>query len=284
MAPIATPDQYGYYQGDAKGILRDSRHRMRFFYFTQQPFPTVEVSLEVSKENYYGACQDRYGSKYKQLAPPFTVGIRKLLRDESWSLRRRVKVVSQSLVDCLYGLHPSPEQLAHTNDPEERERAACNYTMNRVNYLLSTKNRYLCAPADTDDQLVPYTHIAIKKLIIDILFNPKSRPKPLCLVGLDEIDPIPIECIAYAGTGIRCALEEYRSGTRVEKEFSEVDFRDYYNKLLRSLSTWRENSAGYLRRLCHDIFTAGSARIRSDTAEDDRPDAPVILHDPPEYP
>ncbi len=123
------------------------------------------------------------------------------------------------MVDQDYGLHPSPEYLAKF-PLEEQDRVTRKYIKRRVAYLTDGLSRYLCAPAGTDvricfihfylyfslilpqAQLVPFTHVGIKKVIYEILFNPKSRTKPLATVDLESIDPIPIESVAYAATAV----------------------------------------------------------------------------------
>ena len=57
---------------------------------------------------------------------------------------------------------------------------------------------------------------------------------------------------------LRCALEEYKTGTYVEKDFSEKRFKKYYNKLLRNLKEYQISSrVNVLRRFCSQIFRAG---------------------------
>lgn len=94
-------------------------------------------------------------------------------------------------------------------------------------------------------------------------------------MDLETLDPIPIESIAYVSVAvcsfsfsvtkvltnlfqIRCALEEYKTGTRIDKDFSEKRFRRYYNKLLRNLQAYQvSNRMPALRRFCSQIYRTG---------------------------
>lgn len=131
-----------------------------------------------------------------------------------------MKVVAQSVVDRCYGLQPSPDYLARFQNDAEADNASRKYTKRRIKYLIGDKkSRYLSVPVNSDvclpfsifvsqlivslqEHLRPYTHIGIKIVILEVLFNPKSRPKPLALVNLEALDPIPVECIAFAATAV----------------------------------------------------------------------------------
>ncbi|KLO14570.1 hypothetical protein SCHPADRAFT_889221 [Schizopora paradoxa] len=276
----ARPDQIGYYSGLPYEMLVEARESMRFFIFTDQPFCPVGTLILNAKQFYVGTSIDRFGSKYKELAPRYTRGMQKLLKDEAWMLRHRVKTHAQSFVERYYGLFPRPEDLEEYEDPEDAEEATKLYTRNRVAYLTGKESLFLYPSAKKDSGL-PFTHIAIKSIIMHILFNPKSRPKALALVDIDSLDPIPVVCIAYAATAVRCALEEYKSGDHVEKEFSEVTYKGYYNKLLRNLIIWRDESSRsrLLQKYCHDMFLSGQARLDYVEEDDTRPDGPFVLSD-----
>lgn len=72
------------------------------------------------------------------------------LRDETWILRHRVKVVAQAVVDRFYGIHASPEYLMSARSQEEEDAKARRFTRERVKDLIDKKSRFLCAPEDTD--------------------------------------------------------------------------------------------------------------------------------------
>ncbi|KLO05270.1 hypothetical protein SCHPADRAFT_947056 [Schizopora paradoxa] len=281
---VAKPDQIGYYSGDALLILLEARDRMRFFYFTLFPFCSLQVQLSHAKIYYVSSCQDQYGSRYKELSPPFTRGMQKLLRNEDWIMRHRVKYSAQSIVNRYYGLHPHPEYLAQF-PPEETEDRAAEFTKQRVAALLRSGSPYLYAPAHNDDEPLPFTHIAIKYLIHDVLFNPGSRPKPLAFVCPSDIDPIPLETIAYASVALKCCLEEWSSGRHIEKNFTRKRCAGTYNVLLQNLFEWRDKSsrANILRRMCHNIYVTGMARLDA-VHDDDDPQSkgPFMLSDPPD--
>ncbi|KLO05142.1 hypothetical protein SCHPADRAFT_947149 [Schizopora paradoxa] len=278
----ARPDQIRFYTGEALALLTASRNSMRFYLFTDQPYATVESLTLHSRSFYSDACQDQYGSKWKELAPLYTRGMQKLLRDESWMLRHRIKSLAQGVVDRTYGLFPRPEDLRGYVNANAAELATQRFTQERVADLLGDDSLFLYAPTEHFEDRLPFTHVAIKRVVLDILFNPKSRSIPLASINYQSVNPIPVQCIAYASTAIRCALEEYKTGERVDRDFSENTYRGYYNKLLRNLINWRDCSSrsALLYDICQDMYLSGRARLRNNQDDDDtRPDGPFILSD-----
>ena len=45
-----------------------------------------------------------------------------------------------------------------------------------------------------------FTHVAIKQVILELMFNEKSRPAPIAVADLESLNPIPVETMAYAST------------------------------------------------------------------------------------
>ena len=131
-------------------------------------------------------------------------------------------------------------------------------------------------PTDKQGDDIPYAHPAIKALIHVLVFSKKASKRPLAEQDLDAFNPIPLKLIAYACTAVAsvssCSrtsaydilqllnvLEEYKSGELVKKDFSEVDYSNYYRILVQNLEEM-ENDASFaliLQDIREDIFDSG---------------------------
>lgn len=195
-----------------------------------------------------------------------------------------------SVVDRAYGLHPSPETFTSSNNANVIQRERKKFVQQTVAALLSKPAPYLCGANENSvssgkllrkhfadpffKRSVPFGHPAIAEVVGSLAFCPKTSKHPLASIDLKAFEPVPLPLIAYACTGVslaicflpcltstqlRYALDEYKTGVRVKKKFTEIHYAKRYRKNLRLLKAMEASrSQGHLLADIRDaIFDRG---------------------------
>ncbi|KLO05490.1 hypothetical protein SCHPADRAFT_896217 [Schizopora paradoxa] len=245
-ADVANPDkksplphQIGFYSGLALKILRLALTFFHLFLLTKNGFPDVTEQYKQAKACYKAACRMILGLNYKERMPQYTKGMSKMIRDQTWQLRNKIKRFSEHIVDTHYGLHPPPE--VYMKGVEGKYGAKIKnkrkeaFIRHRVLKLLDKETApFLWGEIKKEDY--PFAHPAIVELIGNLIFCPEHNDKPLAAVDLEAFAPIPPPLIAYAATGLNFGLEAYKSGKRTKsKNFTEKGNKYFYKTMQRNL-------------------------------------------------
>ncbi len=105
--------------------------------------------------------------------------------------------------------------------------------------------------------------MAIAELVHALVFCRSSNKKPIASEDMAAFESIPLPLMTYACVAVSCcvmahslsneslqlcaALEEYKTGEFVKQNFTEAEYKPYYEVLLKNLlALERSNSRGWM--------------------------------------
>ncbi|KLO04302.1 hypothetical protein SCHPADRAFT_756974 [Schizopora paradoxa] len=261
---VVTPDKLKYYTGSLADLLKEAIFNARCYLFTSNGYPSPSKLYKVGKYSYRAACRSKYGPGWKEKMPELTEGMLKLIRDENWGIRGKIKKAVLGVVDRAYGLHPH-ESAFKVTSPKALRNAKRLHIAKTVKHLLGGDAPYLRGRKTKDYPIgVAFANLAIKDLIHLLVFDPKHSKPPLASRRLKHFRTIPLPLLAYASTALHHGLEAYRTGRYIASQFSETSYRSYYLELLRSLREMdtSEEDRPFLDTIRKHIFETGMALMQ----------------------
>ncbi|KLO03825.1 hypothetical protein SCHPADRAFT_948279 [Schizopora paradoxa] len=246
---------------------------MRLYLLLRNGYPQAGQLYKCAKIIYRAACRAKYGKSWKDKMPQFTEGMSKLLRDENWGMRGKIKKAALGVVNCAYGLHPD-DSFFSAPDSKTLKQMKRDYIAKKVDRLLGLDAPFLRGPRSKKYPLgVAFANPAIKDLIHLLVFNPKRR-SPMASKDLNAFEGIPLPLIAYTATALCYGLEEWRTGEHISKTFSESTYRQYYRELLQSLREMEVEQRSVLNTIRTHIFDTGKSHMEGYVTDADKRNVP----------
>ncbi|KAG5649197.1 hypothetical protein H0H81_005483 [Sphagnurus paluster] len=244
------------YEEVAKEVILAAGNIYRCLISTIDGFPDSGTEIEFIRTAWGRANKDAG-------VPPMalTPSIAKIIKQRGSQLRGEAKTKLAPLVETMYGFGSG-----HRRVTIAVNRALAEDLKSQKTYVYKTFVDDICQGI--------YQHPAIQKGVNKLWF---SNTRDEGVAYTDMFNPLPIPAIALILTTIECCIDEWLTGTKCDVTYWADDYRDVYQKHIKSLQSFGEETRKYelLERLQKRLHNHGRLHAGA---------GPVALNDIPAIP